>query len=116
MVEGGWGRIINISSMAARSGGSPYGLTKKAVEHMTAGMAREVGDHGITVNCVAPGISAFEAANSQIANADSVVAGNIVKRMGTSRDLYAAMAYLCSPDASWVTGQTLHVDGGADVR
>ena len=116
MTERGWGRIINISSMAARSGGGPYGLTKNAVEHMTAGMAREVGDHGITVNCVAPGISAFEAANSQIANADNVVAGNIVKRMGTSRDLYAAMAYLCSPDASWVTGQTLHVDGGADVR
>jgi 3-oxoacyl-[acyl-carrier protein] reductase len=116
MTEGGWGRIINISSMAARSGGSPYGLTKNAVEHMTAGMAREVGDQGITVNCVAPGISAFEAANGQIANADIVLAGNIVKRMGTSRDLYAAMAYLCSPDASWVTGQTLHVDGGADVR
>jgi 3-oxoacyl-[acyl-carrier protein] reductase len=116
MAEGGWGRVINISSMAARSGGSPYGLTKNAVEHMTGGMAREVGHLGITVNCVAPGISAFEAATSQLANADDVVAGNIVKRMGTSRDLYAAMAYLCSPDASWVTGQTLHVDGGAGVH
>jgi NAD(P)-dependent dehydrogenase (short-subunit alcohol dehydrogenase family) len=111
----GYGRVINISSMAARSGGNPYGLTKNAVEHMTPGMAREVGDRGITVNCVAPGISAFEAANSALPNADAIVAGNAVKRLGTSRDLYNAMAYLCSPEAEWVTGQVLRVDGGAGV-
>jgi NAD(P)-dependent dehydrogenase (short-subunit alcohol dehydrogenase family) len=116
MIEGGWGRVINISSMASRSGGSPYGLTKHTVEHMTMGMAREVGDDGITVNCIAPGISAFEAATGKLPNADAVVAGNAVRRMGTSADLYAAMAYLCSPEASWVTGQTLRVDGGAGVR
>jgi NAD(P)-dependent dehydrogenase (short-subunit alcohol dehydrogenase family) len=108
-----WGRVINISSMASRSGGSPYGLTKNAVEHMTKGMAREVGSDGITVNCIAPGISAFEAANSQIPHADAVVAGNAIRRLGTSRDLYGAMAYLCSATASWVTGETLRVDGGA---
>jgi NAD(P)-dependent dehydrogenase (short-subunit alcohol dehydrogenase family) len=83
MREGGFGRVINISSMAARSGGNPYGLTKNAVEHMTRGMAREVGEDGITVNCIAPGISAFEAAQSQLTNADQVVAGNAIKRMGT---------------------------------
>lgn len=116
MAEGGFGRVVNISSMASRNGGNPYGLTKHAVEHMTMGMAGEVGDKGITVNCIAPGISAFEAATSQLPNADAMVAGNAVKRLGTSRDLYAAMAYLCSPDASWVTGQTLRVDGGAGAR
>ena len=110
-----YGRVINISSMASRSGGNPYGLTKHAVEHMTSGMAREVGDKGITVNCVAPGISAFEAANSALPNADAIVAGNAVKRLGTSRDLYNAMAYLCTPAAEWVTGQVLRVDGGAGV-
>jgi 3-oxoacyl-[acyl-carrier protein] reductase len=113
MADHGFGRVVNISSMAARFGGNPYGLTKAAVEHMTAGMAAEVGDLGITVNCVAPGISAFEAASAQIPHADQIVAANAIKRMGTSRDLYAAMVYLCGPDASWVTGQTLHVDGGA---
>jgi 3-oxoacyl-[acyl-carrier protein] reductase len=74
-----------------------------------------VGDKGITVNCIAPGISAFEAAQSALPNADLVVAGNAVKRMGTSRDLYNAIAYLCGPGAEWVTGQVLRVDGGAGV-
>jgi NAD(P)-dependent dehydrogenase (short-subunit alcohol dehydrogenase family) len=115
MAEGGYGRIINVSSMASRSGGNPYGLTKNAVEHMTMGMAREVGDRGITVNCIAPGISAFEAASDALPNADAIVAGNAVKRMGKSRDLYDAIAYLCSPAAEWVSGQTLRVDGGAGV-
>ena len=113
MRAGAWGRVVNVSSMASRSGGNPYGLTKHAVEHMTSGMAREVGRHGITVNCIAPGISAFEAANSQLPNADAIVAGNAVQRLGTSRDLYEAIAYLCGEQAEWVTGQTLRVDGGA---
>ena len=115
MREGGSGRIINISSMAARSGGSPYGVTKQAVEHMTKGMAKEVGDDGITVNCIAPGICAFEAAKGALPNAEAVFAGNAIKRIGRSRELYDAMKYLCGPEASWITGQTLHVDGGAGL-
>jgi NAD(P)-dependent dehydrogenase (short-subunit alcohol dehydrogenase family) len=113
MAENGFGRIVNISSMASRSGGNPYGLTKNAVEHMTSGMAQEVGRMGITVNCVAPGISAFEAASSQIPGADQIAAANAVGRMGKSRDLYDAIAYFCSDAASWVSGQNLRVDGGA---
>jgi 3-oxoacyl-[acyl-carrier protein] reductase len=115
MAENHYGRIINISSMASRSADSPYGLTKNAVEHMTRGMATEVGDMGITVNCIAPGISAFEAARSALPNAEQVVAGNAIKRMGKSRDLYDAMAYLCGPTAEWVSGQLLRVDGGANL-
>ncbi|MCW2524403.1 MAG: fabG 17 [Frankiales bacterium] len=115
MAERGWGRIVNISSMASRSGSDAYGLTKSTVENMTRGMAKEAGPFGVTVNCIAPGISAFEAAGSQLANADAVVAGNVIKRFGTSRDLYAAMTYLCQPSGDWVTGQVLRVDGGAGL-
>ncbi|MGX7680185.1 SDR family NAD(P)-dependent oxidoreductase [Jatrophihabitans sp. DSM 45814] len=116
MRENGYGRIVNISSMASRDGGSVYGLSKKAVNDMTRGMAGEVGEYGITVNCVAPGISAFEGAKTTVDNADQVVAGNAIKRFGTSRDLYGAIRYFCSEEAEWVTGQTLFVDGGATIR
>ncbi len=115
LAESGGGRVINVSSVASRSGANAYALTKNAVERMTAGMAGEVGHLGITVNCIAPGISAFEAAGSRLEDAEQIVAGLAVRRIGTSRELYEAMAYLCSDAAGWVTGQTLRVDGGAGL-
>jgi NAD(P)-dependent dehydrogenase (short-subunit alcohol dehydrogenase family) len=113
MREQGFGRVVNVSSMASHSGGGAYAVTKMAVNSLTLALASEVGAFGITVNCIAPGISAFEAAKGTIDNADAVVAANIVKRLGTARELYAAIRYLCSDDAAWTTGQTLHVNGGA---
>ena len=112
----GWGRIINVSSVASNIGGNSYGITKAAVEHMTAGLARPLGEHGITVNCIAPGISAFDGAKGQIPGYEQIVAGAAIKRVGNTRDLYGAIRYLCSEDAAWVTGQTLHIDGGANAR
>jgi 3-oxoacyl-[acyl-carrier protein] reductase len=83
---------------------------------MTKGIAREVGEYGITVNCVAPGITMFEAGQNTLPDADAAVADYAIKRVGNSRDLYDAIAYLCSPKAAWITGQTLRVDGGASAR
>lgn len=116
MVERGGGAIINISSMAAVSGSNTYGLTKAAVEHLTQGMAREVGKFGITVNCISPGICAFDGAKGGIPQLDEIVARNPIPRMGRTRDLYGAIRYLCGEEAQWVTGETLHVDGGALTR
>ena len=99
--------------MASRSDSDAYGITKQAVEHMTRGMAQEVGGRGITVNCIAPGISAFEAATQEIHESSAVLADLAIKRMGSSRELYEAMAFLCSEEAGYITGQTLFVDGGA---
>lgn len=115
MREGTFGRVINVSSVASLSSGNAYGLTKNAVERMTEGMAREVGDQGITVNCIAPGISAFEAAQGKIAAAEAIVAGNAIKRIGTSRDLYESIAHLCGTGGDWITGQTVRIDGGAGI-
>lgn len=114
MEKNNWGRVINVSSMASVSGANPYGLTKNAVERMTAGMAHEVGGKGITVNCIAPGICAFEAAAGALENADAIVAGNAIKRLGTTRDLYNGICYFLSEEAAWVTGQNLRIDGGTN--
>jgi NAD(P)-dependent dehydrogenase (short-subunit alcohol dehydrogenase family) len=116
MRENGWGRIINVSSMASISGQNTYGLTKAAVEHMTQGMAREVGKYGITVNCISPGICAFEGAKGALPKLQEIVSRNPVARLGTTRDLYNALLYLCGDASDWVTGHTLRVDGGALTR
>jgi 3-oxoacyl-[acyl-carrier protein] reductase len=112
----GWGRIINVSTMGSVIGSNTYGLTKAVVEHMTSGMAREVGRFGVTVNCIAPGICTFEGAKRALPQMEEIVARNPVARLGTTRDLYAAITYLCSDAAGWVTGETLRIDGGALTR
>jgi 3-oxoacyl-[acyl-carrier protein] reductase len=112
MVAAGYGRIVNVSSIASYGSANSYALTKATVERMTRGMASEMGPHGVTANCIAPGISAFDGAKSNLANADAVLAESTIKRLGTSDDLYAGVAYLCSKEAAWVTGQNLRIDGG----
>jgi 3-oxoacyl-[acyl-carrier protein] reductase len=114
----GRGRIINISSatvMAGTPGFLHYVSSKGAVIALTRAMAREVGDFNITVNAIAPGLTASEtgkAVQSQ-EELERPVAQRCLKRVQVPEDLVGAVVFLASDDAAFITGQTLVVDGGA---
>jgi len=115
MTERGWGRIVNISSIGAwlpLSG--VYGVSKLALHNVTMQLATLVGASGITVNAVAPGVILNEATLKQAKRAqlDGMIAQSATKRAGTGEDLYGAIRWLASDDASWVTGQVISPNGG----
>lgn len=114
----GYGRIINISSLAARAGGGPgcvhYAASKGGMEAFTRGLAKELGSFNITVNAVAPGVintpmhqRSYAAGNLE-AIRDKVPLG----KLGTAEEVAATVAFLASPDASYITGATIPVNGG----
>jgi 3-oxoacyl-[acyl-carrier protein] reductase len=122
MKERGWGRIVTISSGAGRSvsltGIQAYASAKAAQIGFTRQMAHELGPFGVTVNCVAPG---FVLSNpTSIAQWESY--GEVgqkklldaipTRRLGKAEDIANGVKFFVSPDASWVSGQTLSVDGG----
>jgi NAD(P)-dependent dehydrogenase (short-subunit alcohol dehydrogenase family) len=116
MIARGGGRIVNISSIGAWLPGSgAYGVAKLGLHGLTYQLAAELGDHGITVNDVAPGVIRNEATQRQVPDEflDLLIAQNGIKRFGTGRDMYGAIRYLCSDDAAWVSGQVLSPNGGA---
>jgi 3-oxoacyl-[acyl-carrier protein] reductase len=118
MREQQWGRIINISSIGAWMPSGVYGVSKLALNQLTFALATEVGDHGITVNAVAPGTVDNEATQRQVPKAGlaGLVNRNAIKRAGTAADLYGMIRYLASEEAEWVTGQTIAVNGGYGSR
>ena len=119
--EGRTGSIINITSMngvAPGPNGGSYGATKAGIALLTQQMAIEWGNHGIRVNAIAPGlINAGMAApiyaddEARAAREGSVPLG----RLGSAEDIAGVVAFLCSPDASYITGQNLLVDGGVTM-
>ena len=116
MREAGGGAIVNVSSATVMSG-SPqwmhYVASKGAVIAMTRAMARELGDHEIRVNVIAPGFTLTEASLNLIENADSYgVTRGALKRAAVAGDVVGAALYLASPLSGFVSGQTLIVDGG----
>jgi NAD(P)-dependent dehydrogenase (short-subunit alcohol dehydrogenase family) len=117
MREHGGGRIVNIASTVARSGASGfahYVASKAAVEGLTRAAARELGQYGITVNAVAPGLVDDEA--SRTLNSGEYLAqaagGRSISRGMRPDDLVGAVLWLCSPSSGFISGQTLIVDGG----
>jgi 3-oxoacyl-[acyl-carrier protein] reductase len=116
MMKQRYGRIINITSVVGASGNpgqANYAAAKAGVAGMTRALARELGSRKITVNCVAPGfietdMTAGLSQDQQIALQSQIPLGHL----GKPSDVAHAVAYLASPQASYVTGQELHVNGG----
>ncbi|HCJ95121.1 MAG TPA: short-chain dehydrogenase [Sphaerochaeta sp.] len=111
------GKIVNITSIAAKTGdltaAPAYGASKGAVSTLTRSLARQVAQYGITVNAVAPhAIETDMSAEWSEEKRTGVVESLPVKRMGTPREVAAAVCYLASDDAAFVTGETLNVNGG----
>ncbi|MDO5626048.1 MAG: 3-oxoacyl-ACP reductase FabG [Pseudomonadota bacterium] len=110
------GRIINITSVVGASGNpgqANYAAAKAGVAGMTRALARELGSRGITVNCVAPGFIATDMTAALGDEQHKALAAQIpLGRLGQPGDIAHAVAYLASPEAGYVTGQELHVNGG----
>ncbi|MFI8527225.1 SDR family NAD(P)-dependent oxidoreductase [Promicromonospora sukumoe] len=116
-------RIVAMSSLAAHNGGGPgsvvYAASKAGVRGFVKGLAKELGPQGVTVNAVAPGYIADTAFHGTFSSAEAqqkMVAGTPVGRPGTVDDVAAAVLYLASREASYITGTTLDVDGGTWPR
>jgi len=116
MIAGRWGRIVNVVSPAAflgHAGASNYAAAKGGLVAMTKSLAREVARFGITVNAVSPGLVETQLVAGVASGKRDEIARQIpLGRTGTPGEIAAAVLFLASPAASYVTGTTLHVDGG----
>ncbi|MBK6896371.1 MAG: 3-oxoacyl-[acyl-carrier-protein] reductase [Alphaproteobacteria bacterium] len=116
MMKRRWGRIINISSVVGVTGNPGqcnYVASKAGMIGWTKAMAAEIASRNITVNCIAPGFIATPMTDVLTEEQKGKINANIpMGRMGSSEDIAAAAAFLASAEASYVTGQTLHINGG----
>lgn len=116
MMKQRYGRIINITSVVGASGNpgqANYAAAKAGVAGMTRALARELGSRGITVNCIAPGFIETDMTGKLSPEQQKALLTQIpLGHLGKPSDVAHAVAYLASPEAAYVTGQELHVNGG----
>jgi 3-oxoacyl-[acyl-carrier protein] reductase len=116
MVKARWGRIINIGSVVGTTGNpgqTNYSATKAAILGFSKSLAKEVGPRGITVNVVAPGFIATDMTDVLDDNQrETMLAAVPLKRLGKPEEIATAVGFLASDDAGYITGETLHVNGG----
>ena len=116
MMKKRWGRIVNISSVVGRMGNpgqSNYAASKAGIEGFTRSLAQEIGTRGITVNCVSPGYietdMTRDLSQEQVEEIKSRVS---VGRLGRGEDVSALVSFLASEEASYITGETIQINGG----
>ena len=116
MMKARWGRIVNVSSIVGTTGNpgqANYAASKAGLVGMSKSLAYEVASRGITVNCVAPGFITTAMTDKLTEDQKSAILSQVpAGRMGEPGEIAAAVLYLASPEAAYVTGTTLHVNGG----
>jgi 3-oxoacyl-[acyl-carrier protein] reductase len=116
MMKARWGRIIGITSIVGvtgNAGQANYAASKAGMIGMSKSLAQEVASRGITVNCIAPGFIATPMTDDLTEDQQAGIMSSIpAGKMGTPEDIASAVVYLSSNEAAYVTGQTMHVNGG----
>ena len=116
MTKARWGRIINVSSVVGASGNpgqTNYAASKAGIEGFTRSLAKEIGSRGITVNAVAPGFIDTDMTSSLAeAQVESLLSQIPLGRLGQPQEIASLIGFLVSQDANYITGETIHVNGG----